>query len=246
MQSATCNPPLRRPSLEEHRSVFNHSQPSRFPTRRPSRNLSVVVLCRGSQEVHPSSPRTTIDEPNANVDGSQQGFSQLSNAFLPGYLSEWSSQRGLIALGGSLSLADNGKPQLVRIGSAFGPERWLVLRDGLMICFCNQQTLATHTFAVRLWTLNAKFEDCFMQLQSVGLFVDSFRLQIKAVRATSVAADYWVPEEFQDNHMKGHDTSTQNRIALVPDADHHFVGYCFAQANDQSPNMISGPLRLFS
>ncbi|KAK1531086.1 uncharacterized protein CCOS01_06189, partial [Colletotrichum costaricense] len=91
MQSATCNPPLRRPSLEEHRSVFNHSQPSRFPTRRPSRNLSVVVLCRGSQEVHPSSPRTTIDEPNANVDGSQQGFSQLSNAFLPGYLSVWSN-----------------------------------------------------------------------------------------------------------------------------------------------------------
>lgn len=51
----------------------------------------------------------------------------------------YGSQRGLIALGGSLSLADNRKPQLPRISSLFGPERWLVLRDGLMICFCNQR-----------------------------------------------------------------------------------------------------------
>ncbi|KAK1465367.1 hypothetical protein CCUS01_07776 [Colletotrichum cuscutae] len=174
---------------------------------RPWRNTAVSRPDARSQEVHPSSPRTTVDEPNANVDGSQQGFSQLSNAFLPGYLSVWSSQpcknwlcirpRAVACLTGWID--DLLLQPTVRIPATCHSQQLADLT-------VQWRTLATHTFAVRLRSGSS---------------------------ATSVAADYW-----------GHDTSTQNRIALVPDADHHFVGYCFAQANDQSPNMISGPLLL--
>ncbi|KAK1543074.1 hypothetical protein CPAR01_03707 [Colletotrichum paranaense] len=205
---AICNlqPAILLSAARPWRNTGRYSTTANQAVSRPDARHVICPLWSCAEDRRKFIPRL-LGRPSTSPMPTSTGVSRTSRNYQmpslqPGHLSVWSSQRGLIALGGSLSLANNGKPQPIIIGSAFGPERWLVLRDGLMICFCNQRTLATHTCAVRLWTLNAKFENCFMQLQSVGLFVDSFPLQIKAVRATSVAADYWVPEEFQDNHMK--------------------------------------------